>query len=110
MNARIDVSLVPMCDEYGYESESYAVVDVVINSTNYCFPNLVLLENKVDGRTTSIDVLQNVGDISLRFPDYAEFVGTCPLGNWHDEAEYLLALGNWLVNSIDTRDVYCDVC
>lgn len=110
MYARIDVSLVPMCDEYGYQSESYAAVDVVIGDTDYCFPNLVLLENKVDGRITSIDVYQNVDDISLRFPDRADYIGCCPLGTWSDEYEYLLALGNWLVNSIDAKDVYCDVC
>jgi len=110
MYARIDVSLVPMCDEYGYESESYAVVDVVIGDTDYCFPNLVLLENKVDGHVTSIDVYQNVNDVSLRFPDRGEWIGCCPLGTWSDEYEYLLALGNWLVNSIDARDVYCEVC
>lgn len=110
MNASIYVSLVPMCDELGYESESYAAVDVVIGSTDYCFPNLVLLENKVDGHVTSIDVYQNVDDISLRFDDRADYIGCCQLGTWSDEGEYLLALGNWLVNSIDARDVYCDVC
>lgn len=108
MNASIFVSLVPMCDELGYQSESYAAVDVIIDSTDYCFPNLVLLENKVDGRVTSIDVYQNVDDVSMRFPDRGEYIGTCPLGNWRDEGEYLLALGKWLVN--DAADAYCDIC
>lgn len=38
------VSIVPQCDELGYQSDSLAVVDIIADGTCYSFPNMLIME------------------------------------------------------------------
>ena len=89
--------LLPMYDEYGYQSETYAHLYVWKDCTNYDFPYLIVYENRDGcGRITLLDVYQNVDDYDLRYPDHADFVGSLALDGNETEDERLLKLAEWL--------------
>lgn len=107
----ISVTVVPQCDELGYESESYKTVTIIMqDGTVYDFTNVVLIDRRDEsGALTGIDVYQNPGDDGTH-PDECEYKGTVRLWDIRDEDTYNLALASWLLTTGEGAELECDVC
>lgn len=104
--ASLDITIVPQCDELGYQSETFAVVTILEGGTCYEFTDLELIDMRnSDGMLDYIDVYQRDDEGAVNHK------GIVPLPhNMTSEGQYDLALANWLLNSDEGQTVYCDVC
>lgn len=100
------LSFCPQCDELGYESQVYGVFDVIKAGSAYCFPNLILEDNREGGRIVSVDVTQRGDDGVDRH------CGTIDMSSWdhRDEWGYLTLVADWLLDDGLHEELACDFC
>ena len=111
MTSEFNITIVPQCDELGYQSDWYARIAIIADGTMYDFEDVVLIDKRNEsGALVGIDVYQNPDDFSGQHPGEAKYVGTVPLNNINDEAMYNLALASWLINSPEGQGMEADVC
>ena len=104
----MQVNIRPQCNPLGYESETYAIVDVEIGGTYYQFYNVALIDHRDEhGMVDRVTVC--VTDDDNLDPDNAETVGYFHVLPSGDEHLYELALANFLLNDSRSESIPCDV-
>ena len=104
----LEVSIRPQCDSLGYESETYAIVDVALHEVYYQFRNVALINHVNECGLVDLVTVCSTPDDDPR-PEDAEVVGQFHVLPGLPEG-YELALANFLLNSPQADSIPFDVC